>query len=263
MITPAAIYGSDRPSLTGLSSAGLFNSAVLPVINQLNSSFNPPEEEELPQPAAQTPLQNSFAPQSDDLLGPPPPIATSQSLPQGTVQDSLTPSSTVNPDPLNPTSSTPQVDPTQPLGARNMGDATAGDLVSFVKGFEGFNSNAYSDYGQTSIGYGTRARPGEKSITEQEAQARLNEELAMHRKRVEALNEKAGYNLTPNQLDALTSFDYNTGRLEQLTANGSRDLETIGQKIPLYNKADGQVLAGLTRRRREEAALFLNGYPTQ
>lgn len=258
MIAPASIYTPEnRPKLSGLSSASLFNSSILPVVNRLSGSFDDAQvtaDQEFRAantPAPQgIPIQESYERPTDDLLGPPP-------VSQRAAVQPVAP----NPDPLNPMN--PEIDPTQPLGARNLGDANAGDLVSFVKGFEGFNQNAYDDYGQTSIGYGTRARPGESSISEQDAQARLQEELATHRKRVEDLNAKAGYNLSPNQLDALTSFDYNTGRLEQLTANGTRDIATIGQKIPLYNKAGGKPLAGLTRRRKDEAYLFMNGYPTQ
>lgn len=252
MILPANIQGATRPSLNGLSSASLFNSAVLPVLNQLTSSFQQPQDEPAQEPAPTyvPPSQTFDQPDYGALPPPPPQRDLSGPTPQFTPQSP-------------PMSETPQIDPTQPLGARNLGNPGAGDLISFVKGFEGFNQNAYDDYGQTSIGYGTRALPGERSISEEEAQARLNAELATHRKRVEDLNNRVGYNFTPNQLDALTSFDYNTGRLEQLTDNGSRDIETIAQKIQLYNKAGGKPLAGLTRRRKEEAALFINGYPTQ
>jgi lysozyme len=149
-----------------------------------------------------------------------------------------------------------------PPGARNnTPDTPQGDgLVSLVKSFEGWNPNAYDDYGQKSIGYGTRARKGEKSISREEAERRLGSELSKHRKRVDDMNKKGGYGWTPQQLDALTSFDYNTGKLEQLTNNGKRTNKQISDKIPQYRKAGGKVLRGLERRRKAEQALFLNGY---
>lgn len=132
-------------------------------------------------------------------------------------------------------------------------------LIDFVKKQEGFYENAYGDYKQTSIGYGTRARKGEKSITREAADARLRSELAAHRKRVVDHAAKHGYDFSPGQLDALTSFDFNTGRLEQLTNNGTRDVNTIGQRMGAYNKAGGKVLPGLVKRRSAEQSLFNNG----
>jgi len=154
----------------------------------------------------------------------------------------------------------------EPRGASAPAMSTpAKGMVDFIKHFEaggakgGFHQKAYWDYGQWSIGYGTRAKPGEV-IDKDEAERRLASELSKHRSRVENLNKKHGYNFAPHQLDALTSFDYNTGRLEQLTDNGKRDKETIAAKILEYRKAGGKVLKGLERRRRAEQQLFTQGY---
>lgn len=130
------------------------------------------------------------------------------------------------------------------------------NLLGFVKEFEGFNPNAYGDYKQTSIGYGTRARPGETMISRDEAERRLSAELASSRQRVLRHAEQYGYEFNQNQLDALTSFDYNTGRLEQLTAKGTRTPDIIARQMLLYNKAGGKTLSGLDRRRKAESSLF-------
>ena len=68
------------------------------------------------------------------------------------------------------------------------------------------------------------------------------------------------YKWGQNQVDALTSFIFNggSGWLGQVTDNGKRKNPEIASAIPLYNKAGGQELAGLTKRRQEEAAMFRN-----
>lgn len=134
------------------------------------------------------------------------------------------------------------------------------DLVGVVKNFEGFYANPYGDHGQMSIGYGTRAKDGDSEIDDDEATRRLNDELAMHRDRVVAHDAKYGYKLTPHQVDALTSFDYNTGSLEQLTGGGKRTTQQIADAMLEYNKASGKKLPGLVNRRNTERDIFLNGY---
>jgi GH24 family phage-related lysozyme (muramidase) len=61
-------------------------------------------------------------------------------------------------------------------------------------------------------------------------------------------------------MDALTSFDYNTGSIRKLLANGTRTKAEIAEKMLLYIKADGERLTGLERRRAAERHIFLNGY---
>ena len=75
---------------------------------------------------------------------------------------------------------------------------------------------------------------------------------------------KRGYSLSENQVAALTSFTYNLGKgaLSQVTADGTRDLNTVGEKMKLYNKAGGQYLQGLQNRRNSEYALFRQGEDT-
>jgi GH24 family phage-related lysozyme (muramidase) len=139
------------------------------------------------------------------------------------------------------------------------------DLKTIVKHFEaggapgGFHRAAYWDFGQWSIGYGTKAKKGEV-IDQAEAERRLESELAMHRTRVSNYAAKIGLELSPHELDALTSFDYNTGRIEQLTGGGTRSKAEIAEKMLLYRNADGQRLRGLERRREAERTLFLKGY---
>lgn len=68
--------------------------------------------------------------------------------------------------------------------------------------------------------------------------------------------------LTANQLGALTSFAYNLGlgnlassTLLRLLNQG--DYAGAAAQFARWNKAAGRVLAGLTKRRAAEAALFV------
>lgn len=138
----------------------------------------------------------------------------------------------------------------------------SGDLASLVVQFEGFKPKAYWDVKQWSIGHGTRASSKNATITPEEAKVELAKELSSARQTVVKHAKKHGYDWSPNQIDALTSFTYNAGpeNLYRLTDNGTRGDETISEKILEYNKADGQVLGGLVKRRIMEAKLFTQGY---
>lgn len=134
-----------------------------------------------------------------------------------------------------------------------------GTLTEFVKQFEGWNPRPYKDYKQRSIGYGTKAKKGDKQITKEEGERRLGQELARHRQRVLNHRQRYGYNWSEKQVNALTSFDYNTGALEQLTNKGTRNNAQIAEKMPLYRKSGGKVLRGLVKRRNKEAQMFIEG----
>lgn len=148
--------------------------------------------------------------------------------------------------------------PTQPVG---------GNIMEVVKKFEaggapqGFYPAAYWDHGQWSIGYGTKSRQGE-TITQEEAEKRLTAELSEAREQVVASTGRLGMPLEEHELDALTSFQFNTGRIDQLLAGGSRSKAEIASKMLLYKNASGKPLAGLERRRIAESTLFRRGYAT-
>jgi GH24 family phage-related lysozyme (muramidase) len=149
------------------------------------------------------------------------------------------------------------LEPIKVAGLDGANQAVKGDdLIGLVKGFERFEPKAYNDYKQTSVGYGTKGKPGEV-LTEEQASERLQSELFGHAKRIEDAAALKGITLNKNQFNALTSFDFNTGRGVNLIERFGDDPQQLASKILEYNKAGGEVKGGLVKRRQIEAALFL------
>ena len=134
--------------------------------------------------------------------------------------------------------------------------------ASFVAQFEGLELKAYRcPAGIWTIGYGHTGSDVHEGqvITKDEALALLGKDLASH------VLQASGYiavDVTQNQFIALTSFIYNIGvgafrdsTLLKLLNRG--DIQGAADQFLLWNKAGGKVLAGLTRRREAERALFL------
>ena len=137
--------------------------------------------------------------------------------------------------------------------------------LKLIKKFEGCRLTAYQDaVGVWTIGYGTTN--ADKAITGTTIcqGLRISQETAdewlrqsIDRKYGPKVDKYATYQWTQNEFDALVSFAYNIGSIDGLTAQGSRTRAEISHMILAYNKAGGQVLAGLTKRRQEERELFL------
>lgn len=138
--------------------------------------------------------------------------------------------------------------------------------LALIKEFEGCHLTAYRDeVGVWTIGYGiTNA---DKSITgttvkrglkiSQETAEKWLEKSLNKKYLLKVMKYDTRYAWNQNELDALVSFAYNIGSIDQLTANGSRSKATIADKMLEYNKAGGKVYRGLTRRRKAERKLFL------
>jgi GH24 family phage-related lysozyme (muramidase)/uncharacterized protein (DUF2345 family) len=139
------------------------------------------------------------------------------------------------------------------------------DLLTLIKSFEGFSQYPYEDFGQWSIGYGSFAgstnQPPKISgpISEEEATGLLAQQVQKFINNVETINQIGNYNWSQESKDALTSFAYNIGSINELTANGTRDNRTIANKILDYVSAAGVPLSGLVTRRKIEREKFLNG----
>ena len=131
--------------------------------------------------------------------------------------------------------------------------------LDLIKSFEGLSLKAYKclpteKYYTIGYGhYGSDVKFGQV-ITTKEAEDLLLKDIAKFEANVNSYMSK--YNFTQNQFDALVSFAYNIGSINQLTAFGTRSIKTISDKIPLYNKSGGKVVSGLTKRRAKEKALF-------
>lgn len=128
------------------------------------------------------------------------------------------------------------------------------DLVNLVKSFEGFKSTRYWDSTQWSIGYGTKARKNEKTITQAEADKRLRSELDRAKKDV--IEHAANLRLNEAQIAALTSFHYNTGAIARVVERANGDPAAIPSIIQEWRRSDGKVLKGLVTRRQTESNLY-------
>lgn len=145
--------------------------------------------------------------------------------------------------------------------------------LNLIASFEGWRAQLYNDVANNAtIGYGhlvhagpisaaDRAGPFGKGITQAQGLALLAQDAA---RMVAAVNQSVKVPLTQNQFDALVSFTYNVGvgafqgstLLKKLNAG---DYAGAQAQFAAWNKAGGQVVAGLVRRRAEEAALFGGG----
>lgn len=132
--------------------------------------------------------------------------------------------------------------------------------LGLVKTFEGCKLSAYlCPANIPTIGYGrTRGVKLGQTITQAQADAWLVEEYDEFEAGVRKLVKVP---LTANQLGALTSFAYNLG-LGNLKSStllkllNARDYDGAAAQFARWNKAAGRVLAGLTKRRAAEVALF-------
>lgn len=129
--------------------------------------------------------------------------------------------------------------------------------IELIKKFEGCKLAAYRcPAGVLTIGYGHTGDVKEgQTITAEYAETLLRADLVKYELKVSKYDTQ--YNWNQNEFDALVSFAYNVGNIDQLTDRGNRSRETIAEKMLQYNKAGGKVLSGLTKRRKSERELFL------
>lgn len=146
---------------------------------------------------------------------------------------------------------------------------TAQNGIALIKKYEGFKANAYLcpagvptiGYGNTYYPNGVKVKIGDSPITEAKASELL---LAVLTKYEDAVNRYAQKPINQNQFDALVSFTYNLG-MENLRSStllkkvNSNPLDaTIKDEFLKWTRSNGVVLAGLKKRRAEEAQLYFS-----
>lgn len=134
--------------------------------------------------------------------------------------------------------------------------------IDLIISFEGLSLKAYKPVSTEkyyTIGYGHYGSDVKKDmvIDKKKAIELLKNDCRKFENNVNKYQPH--YNFNQNQYDAMVSFAYNIGSIDGLTKNGTRSIEEIEKAIPLYNKAGGKVLKGLTVRRNKELDLFKKG----
>lgn len=132
--------------------------------------------------------------------------------------------------------------------------------LALIKRFEGCELRAYNDsVGVLTIGYGhTRGVRTGDTCTQEQADQWLREDV--HHAET-CIQQCVSSDLTQGEYDALCSFVFNLGcgnfrnsTLLRLINDGRMD--EASNEFKRWNKAGGQVLAGLTKRREAEAERF-------
>ena len=129
-----------------------------------------------------------------------------------------------------------------------------------IEDFEGFRADAYKcPAGVWTIGYGTTRNVTKSTpkVTKDQAEAMLLADVA---KFESGVADAVKVPLNQNQFDALVSFSYNIGlgafKSSTLLRRLNRGDYNVGSEFLRWNKAGGEELPGLTRRREAEKQLF-------
>lgn len=141
--------------------------------------------------------------------------------------------------------------------------------LKLIIDFEGFcpkATKAVKTEKYYTIGYGHYGKDVDEKQTITKEKALLLLKKDMKRFEAKVMKYNNCYNFTQNEFDALVSFAYNVGNIDQLTAKGTRTKKEIADAMLLYIKSGGKVLNGLRKRRIRERELFLkcstsNFYP--
>ena len=141
-----------------------------------------------------------------------------------------------------------------------------------IVSFEGLKLNPYLDKkGIPTIGIGTcfyedgtAVTMNDPSITIERAYELFDFSSQKFAEVITKFLDKNKIELTENQFGALVSFCYNLGPSAIITKGRSvsdalrkKDMKAVADVILLYNKVDGEVCAGIVRRREAERKLFL------
>lgn len=146
------------------------------------------------------------------------------------------------------------------------------DCIRLVQSFEGCERkrsdgrfDAYPDPASGgapwTIGWGATGADVKKGViwTKKQCDDRFAQDLGKFATRVETAI--GGAPTTQHQFDAMVSFAYNAGagnlgKSTLLKKHKAGDFAAAANEFGKWNKAGGKVMAGLTRRRAAEAALY-------
>ena len=100
--------------------------------------------------------------------------------------------------------------------------------LRLIEQFEGVRLTAYKVGKEKyyTIGYGHNGSDvtAGMRITQEQAETYLRQDV---KEAEDAVNKYSGYGFNQNQFDALVSFAYNVGNIDQLTAIGTRSIVQI------------------------------------
>lgn len=136
--------------------------------------------------------------------------------------------------------------------------------VPLIQKFEGCRLEAYPDPGTSgdpwTIGWGSTGPGIKKGVkwTQEQADSHFKAHVQEFAEKVDKLVK---VDLQPHQMAALISLAYNIGvgalgTSTLLRMVNALNFDGAAQQFGRWNRAGGKVMAGLTRRRNAEAALF-------
>lgn len=140
--------------------------------------------------------------------------------------------------------------------------------LALIKEFEGFRGKPYlCPASKPTIGYGATHYADGHPVTMKDApisqdQASLLLQQLLNEEFIPKVEKLIKVPVTDNQFSAIVCFAYNLGigNLQQstlLNCLNHKNYNDAAEQFPKWNKAGGQVLPGLVRRRDAEKALFL------
>lgn len=137
--------------------------------------------------------------------------------------------------------------------------------IDLIKQFEGYSSKAYPDPATGgapwTIGYGTTkgVKPG-MIITAEQAEKMLRDDVAKFESGVSSLITSP---TTQGQFDAMVSLAYNIGlgnfgKSTLLKKHNARCYTCAADQFRVWNRANGKVMNGLTKRRAAEREVYMS-----
>lgn len=137
--------------------------------------------------------------------------------------------------------------------------------IDLIKQFEGYSSKAYPDPATGgapwTIGYGTTkgVKPG-MIITAEQAEKMLRDDVAKFESGVSSLITSP---TTQGQFDAMVSLAYNIGlgnfgKSTLLKKHNARCYTCAANQFRVWNRANGKVMNGLTKRRAAERQVYMS-----